>query len=552
MALSIPFLSSARCVLMLTDESLFVYDVTGTKARFVDGVAWSSKDFETKVSELISRETGGKSILILNDMVEQHYRKERVPKISPLDRGNIIKRKLGAAFPAFKVRAALALKEKIQPKKTRDGKEGVAGQLYLFAAVPPSDSFIKTLEASRRSMADLSGYALLPVEAGSMVHTLSARLAKQRSAKKVPVWSVFIGQHRSGGLRQIVTKNGELALTRITPVIDSDNDPEVWASEVAQEFQSTVSYLTRFGYNPEDGLDVIVIAKPSAGEVLENLIDVQCNFVPMTATQAAHLLGLSIGRQDDQRYADPLHAAWIGRKSSFTLPMQSVEVDSIAKPRKAAKVISLVLAVSLLYMLYSATTSSSALITAKSDLKIAIDQKSEIDKVYEAELARKASMGIDVKKIRASLEIYNKDRAESLDPLPLLKAVSDNLQTLRIDSFDMALNDETIPNPDPSIPEPIKTRLPSVTFLFSFPGDTKPMQGNGEMEKLTARIQKALPGYKVELTKKLADLSYTGQVESEAGLTAETRKPEEKYTAEIQIKKLHVEKKEGDEGNSGS
>lgn len=549
--LSIPFLNPGRCVLLLTDETLFVYDVGAKATRLLGSIPWTAKDFDTTVSDLIAREARGKSVLILNDMVEQHYRKERVPKISPLDKANVIKRKLHAAFPAFKIRAALPLKERVAPKKLRDGKDGVEGSLYLFAAVPPSDSFLRVLDASRRSMANIAGYTLLPVEAASMVHTLSARLAKQRNARKVPVWTIFVGQHHSGGLRQIVTKNGELALTRITPVIDSDQDAEVWASEVAQEFQSTLSYLTRFGYNPDDGLDVIVIAKPDAGELLENMIDVQCNFVPMTSVQAAHLLGLSIGRQEEPRYADPLHAAWIGKKNRFMLPMQSAEMDSIAKPRQAAKYISGALVAGLLYLFYMCGTSVMALTAAQSALDVAQDQKNQIDKVYEEELARKASAGIDIKKVQASLQVFDKDQAQSLDPVGLLSTISLSLQDLRVDKIVMGLSDITVPNEDPLLTDPQVVKMPSVTLMFSFPGTLEPQKGNAQMEALKARLSKALPEYDVSLVKTLADLSYTGKIENEVGVMAQKEVAQERYTAEVLIqKKLKV--KAENEGNTGS
>ena len=545
----IPLISPMRCVLLITDDSLHVYEMR-SKTKLLESLPWDTRDFEARLSRLISHDAGGKRVVIINDMVEQHYRKERVPKISPLDRANVIRRRLNAAFPSFKTRAALPLKEKIGVKKGRDGKDELEGSLYLFAALPHTESFLKTIEGVRRSAAVLSGYTMLPVEGAGMSYALSQKLAKQRSNKKVPVWTVFIGQHRGGGLRQIVTKNGELALTRITPVIDSDNDPDVWAADVAQEFQSTVSYLSRFGYNPEDGLDVIVICKPACGEILENLIDVPCNFVPMTAFQAGDLLGISIAYKEEPRYADILHAAWIGGKARFTLPMQAGEIDAIAKPRQAALAVSWGLALVLLYLLYAGALAFHAWSGSREELTLAEDDKTSVDRVYDQEMARKESLGFDVKQTRAALKFTDQVRAQSLDPLPILEVMSKNLNALRIDSVTMEVVSESIPNPDPAIPDQVTITLPRATFLFSFPGDTEPMAGNKAMEELTTRLATALPDYTVELSKKLADLSFTGEMESEAGLMADKRKAEERYDAEITITK----KKEAlnNEGNTGS
>jgi len=53
----------------------------------------------------------------------------------------------------------------------------------------------------------------------------------------IPKWTVFIGQHQSGGLRQVVVREGELALTRMTAVGSHDENPMNWAREVQQEFK---------------------------------------------------------------------------------------------------------------------------------------------------------------------------------------------------------------------------------------------------------------------------------------------------------------------------
>src|SRR5690606_5080382 len=137
------------------------------------------------------------------------------------------------------------------------------------------------------------------------------------------VWSVFLGQHQSGSLRQVVTRNGELALTRMTPIIDSDQDPEAWANDIVMEIKGTMSYLARFGFDSNDGLDIIVIAGNNAAESVSSKIDFDCNLNVLTASEAGKLLGLNLGIQQDQRYADPLHVSWLGKKRVLTLPMKS-------------------------------------------------------------------------------------------------------------------------------------------------------------------------------------------------------------------------------------
>ena len=65
---------------------------------------WSGRiNFEEIVSSIIVEDCKKDPVLIVNDMVEQHYRKERIftAGISTLDLRNMIKRKLDMAFPSY-------------------------------------------------------------------------------------------------------------------------------------------------------------------------------------------------------------------------------------------------------------------------------------------------------------------------------------------------------------------------------------------------------------------------------------------------------------------
>ena len=88
-------------------------------------------------------------------------------------------------------------------------------------------------------------------------------------------------------MRQIVIKDGELALTRMTPVSEDTSNVVRWASEVHQEFKATMSYLTRFGFQQEDGLHIITIANAPCSEALQEMIEEPCKFSGLTSVEAA-------------------------------------------------------------------------------------------------------------------------------------------------------------------------------------------------------------------------------------------------------------------------
>lgn len=538
--LSVPFLSPSRCVLLITDDALCVYDVTSRNVSLLDQVSWRNPEFENVVSDLIRHQAGGKSVLVLNDAVEQHYRKEKVPKITMFDRASLVQRRLSVAFPNYPIRAALELKDKTkkQPLISLSAPPKTDGQLYLFAAVPATDAFARTLGAINLAGVGIAGYSLLPVESAELVKKLAEALSKQKRIKDNAVWSVMIGQHHGGGLRQIVTKNGELALTRITPVKTPDETDVVgWCTDVAQEFQATLSYLSRFGYSADDGLNVMVVANPDLGNQLESFIGADCNFYTTTAPQAGHLLGISLGRSTENHYADPLHVAWSGRKPVAVLPLKSRDLDKVGKPRQIATVAMLLLSCGFGYLGYQCSNEAVAMYAATKNIEIAKEQRIEIEAIYQAELKRKEEMGIDVKLIQGALSIYNKVEDGKVDPLPLLKVVSRELKNLRIDGFEY-LNPPLPPaRPNDPPPKTDPVRDFKLVLKFSFAGTVLPQDGNAEMKDLTTRLNEVLPDYTVTVQKELVDLTYRGALTDETGLTATQRGADDRYEAEVLIKK---------------
>ncbi|MCD8520196.1 MAG: hypothetical protein LRY36_01410 [Alphaproteobacteria bacterium] len=435
--MSISMFSPSRTVLMIADEGLYIYSTTARATRLVEVVPWDQLSFAEKVSEILVKDCGSKSIMILNDMVEQHYRKERVPKVGIMDKANVVKRKLRVAFPNYPVRAALELKEKL-----KGSAASKPGSVYIFASVPGTEGYTKTLAAASKSLCSIAGFGLLPVESSDLVKNVSASLTQR--GKKKAVWALMMGQHKNGGLRQIVTKNGELALTRMTPMTDSDTDPQEWAKEVYQEFKATMSYLTRFGFSADDGLDVIVVSNPQGGEALGDMIDVTCNFHALGAQQVAKHAGLVIGPQEDQRYADPLHVAWAGKKSRLILPMRAAEIEEVSKPRQMAMVATFILfavAAGQGYQLIGAFQSMQEVATELEDVK---SQQSRLTQEYETEVARKEALGFDVKLVQAAVELHGNLKDGDLRYLNLVDALGRGLgRDLRMDNLKVVRAEES-------------------------------------------------------------------------------------------------------------
>lgn len=535
-SIPLPFLSASRCVLLLSDEAVHVFDVTPSRVRLVDSVAWQSDALIESLSAIMRDECGGRSVVILNDMVEQHYRKERIPSVSPLDRARVVERRLQVAFPSYPVRAALALKEKqVKTLQSADVQKRALGGVYLFSAVPMAEPLVRIIEAVRHSLVRVTGFFLLPVESADMVKALSKKLDK--GAQSNPQWVVFIGQHHSGGLRQIVIRNGELALTRITPIVDTDIEPDLWAREVANEYKATMSYLSRFGYTPEDGLRTIVISNMTVRDNLEAYFAGHSDLHLMNAGQAAQAMGMKIGAQEDLRYADVLHVGWVGRKNSFTMPMRTPQIDAVAIPRRVAGFVALACMGALAYLGFMIFTNLQATLILREDAEGARQQLSVIEQAYQDEIKRKEELGFDVVLIRNSLKLYEGFEKDSFGLIGLVqkigKALGPNLKidSLKIDTAGTRLRKEM--NGDGQEVS-INEKMFNAVFKLSFSSRIDPEKSVKEVNDLVVRLRAAMPQYEVSIVKQVADLSYTGNFVGESGINRQVATKD--YEAEISIK----------------
>jgi hypothetical protein len=544
----VPLFSPPRTVLILSDEGLQIYRSGRLGARYIDFIPWETEDFTISVSNLIAKKCRRQPVVILNDMVEQHYRKELIPKVSPFDRVNVIKRRLGIAFPNYKIRAALRIKDKKTPVKGE-----AKGDPYLFAAIPASDQFNKTLEAIRMSMAPIVGLFLLPIEGSAMVRDLSAKLTKKQRYK--PAWTIFIGQHNNGSLRQIVTRNGQLALTRMTPIVDTDVEPELWAKEVSGELNATMSYLARFGYKDTDGLNVIIVANQSSQTSLETFIDIECDLNVMDAQQIASTLGINLGRQEDYRYADPLHAAYLGGKTRYLLPMQSAAITNLTKPRRVASYVLFALIAGCAYFGFMAFQGWQTAVEIQDQLVVAKQQNSSLKQEYQLELDKKRAMGFDFALVNNSLEIFEELEDQKIFPLPVAREIGRSLGTdLHLDKLEVSHVKETIEKDindqdyNPDAPVEVRNLLDAIMTL-SFPNTINPDVGVQKINTLQSRLQGNLPNYEVSIVRQVADLSYTGNFVGGSGEAETEGQTPERYEAEIRIRTITADELSNEGGS---
>jgi len=526
------FLSSARTVLLMGDEALQVYATHGSTARLVESVPWDTPDVPGHVGRLITESCASQPVVVLCDMLEQRYQKENILKVATLDRASMIARKINVTFPGAAARGSMPLTEKPgRPLAGAGGQGGALGQMaYLLAALPPSDMLDATLGAVRASGAQFLGLGMLPAESAGLVARLATRAGNNGSASRSTKpfgWSVLITHHADGGLRQVVTKGADLALTRMTPLArDPEAAPEAWAQDVAREFRATMDYLSRFGYNPSDSLHVVVVAPLAAGALLENAVRADCLFSTLTLPDALRILDWP-SRGPGSPSAEVLHVIWAARKRALSMPLSAPEMQAISRPRHAALAAMIILTLAGLGQVGHAAVSYQGLSAARAEVENATTRRDQLQLQYQAELKRQDAQGVDIALIQATTDVYTRIAGRSIDVRALIDVIAQalgrdmrisKLEVTRPDGDDWGLQESQVgdgrygrPNPPGGAQgQDAPSYIARLTLTFDASVDVD--KGNTEVAALRDRLQTLMPETTVSVGKFLKDYSFDKDV----------------------------------------
>ncbi|MGB1077803.1 MAG: hypothetical protein ACPG05_05795 [Bdellovibrionales bacterium] len=526
------FGSSKKGVLYLTDDSLLVYKVSGKSVSLLELIDWNQEGMVPHLTLILKKNFS--SVIVLNDTVDQHYRKERVPKVGFLDAGNVINRRLAMAFPEFPIRA---FKKVGEAKQSKDDARSMGN--YLFCACPDDSHIRAVVNAIRDSGVGFQGVSLLPMESEGLVTRLVESLSKKKklfadkkSSKGEPKgWLIFVGQNASGGLRQIVVKDGGLALTRISPIVETDADVSLWCQEVKRELSSTMGYLSRFGYNSEDPLSLVVIGGQDSGPIFDEIMDIEADIHVIGASEAAKIVGMKATRAEAEHVANSLHVGWVAKKARLSFPLKSGMINAIAGARTQASMVAALLVLGLVGSMYFFASAVINLNQNIRNLEVIEKQQRQVQLVYDKEVERKEALGIDVKLIQNSFDVHSQLQSELIDPLEIYQSIGRAMQgKLKLDTVTIRKMDA----PKDAygnviVPPEGETRVvPSETVLkFSFPGTVDIEKGNDAVIEFSSRLKKQFSQAEVRVTKILKDVSYKGEMQTKVGVVDEQAAPDD-------------------------
>lgn len=264
---------------------------------------------QEELGEALAEDPKAKLSVII-DTLDQASKEEEVPKVSILDRRKVLARHINMAFPGQNLRGARLVAE--TDKKTL---------IYEFASVPLDGRMPGWVDFVESLPNEKGGYFAIAPENADLVKALAPKDVPPPEEGKNE-WRHLIGVNVTGGLRQIITKNGRLCLTRLTQAPPQETPPEEFADMIVRDFKATITYLRRLGYQVGEPLDLVVLTSSENKQVLADLTwDGARSATVYTPYEAGMVLGLgSLGRED-QAFGDVLHAAWFASKRRPLLPL---------------------------------------------------------------------------------------------------------------------------------------------------------------------------------------------------------------------------------------
>jgi hypothetical protein len=518
------FFGAGKRVLLVGGEGVALFGPTARGVERETALSWEVPNFDQQLTEALTEQNSGNPVLILFDGADQTYRKEEnIPKLVFFDRVRFVKRKLEMAFPSYPVRTSMLVK----PAKKK-GRDAVQDQpFYLFVALPETDRLDKVSANILEAGVPIAGFGLLPAESVGLVAALSASVFKKEG--KQSRWAVMIAQHETGGLRQVVVKDGNLALTRITPTSEAGVQGPAWVEEVMREFKATLTYIARFGYNAEEGLDVVVICGNIEKQFFNQKSLPVSNFQCLTTPEALTAIGsrgISLG---ENNFGDAIHAAWAARKRALAVPVTVPSIHRIMMPRLGARLGIIFLALSLLAGGGYVFSEWQDYVSLRGDVAHQRDQKSLKDSEYEQQSKVFDTLPIKPQDIKGALAVEKFVDSSGVNFTPMLNILRKVLdRDMKLDRLKFVHDAASAYTPSGADARPAPPPVPGsgedrgvvrVSFRFTLPASITLEQKVARTEGLVKSLEAAFPGYGARIVSQFGNVSRTGMFSGEVGKT---------------------------------
>ncbi len=246
-------------------------------------------------------------VYALIDVIDQSYVRHSMPPVTALGVKRLVQRRISRDFPKDNINGALPLGRE---------KTGRKEWLFLLISLANNDTLKGWVEHISSLENRFQSIHLVPVECEIFLTELHNKYVLETEGKQAKVkrgkkagtdqdtWLILVSHNKTGGVRQVVLKNGQLIFTRLTQSTDNAS-PEVLAGSIEQEIANTLEYLKRLSYNEHDKLAVYGIISPEAKDMINlNLEGSNSKFKIFSPYEVAQLFKLEQAVLSGDKYGD--------------------------------------------------------------------------------------------------------------------------------------------------------------------------------------------------------------------------------------------------------
>ena len=399
-------------------------------------------------------------VTIMANGTAQEFRIETLPPLNVLDRSKLVQRRLRQAFPQAYATASHVM------DRTH----------ALLAGLPQGTAVASWMGVMNPANVSLG---LLPIEAAGLVTHLLPEAKKG--------WAMLLAQFRTGGLRQIVTCDGQLVFTRQTQALPGRTDPKRLNDMVLRVIEDSRGYLARFGLTESADLRVALIFGRNRMEAVADDTGAQ-KITFFSPHQVAEKLSLALVPDDESSDSDLVFAGWIAKQAKLSLPVMP---PAIKRKQQEALIAHIGMRAACVFLAVAlgvfGWNASQLAVQAYENSRAAGDVASLRKQLVEQEAAL-APAAQPLGRLRAALERQRLFMEPQTEPWDVLRQVGEQLQgEARLASLDWRDN-ETLRADIRMISAKDATNPDRETIVHNF-------------KALAEKLAHAMPGYSVEVTR---------------------------------------------------
>ncbi|HEU0117899.1 MAG TPA: hypothetical protein VFR09_04625 [Alphaproteobacteria bacterium] len=437
-------------------------------------------------------------VTLFADMLAQDFRREALPRLNPLDRPKLINRRLQQAFPHARLRASFNLKS--------------SRAHILMAGLHEKSPLFDWMERLRHRLPRI---CLLPVEGAEIVMRI---LPDAREG-----WAMMLSRERTGGFRQIVTHQGELIFTRLTPPLPATAKAPEIAEAVQRDITASLGYLARLGLADTSKLRVTLLAPDDMQDELGEMRLPVHSLTLLSPHKVAKHLRLPFVPYGNDAFADLVFAGHLALKRCPRLSLMTPAIREAYWHSQIKKIGQHVAALVLIIALGSVGFKGSDLMLTLLATHKETAQLDGLHKKLAETQAEAAPLTEPLGKLRQAYERQRLFAEPTPTPWPALTILNHALgDDARLTKLTWQ-NDSGKPNAEVL---QIEARLANLA-----PADSERESVMGEFQRLTQNVASMMPDYAVTLSR--APFPATPQ----EPVTNETQKGATLITAELTIRK---------------